>query len=390
MKSKNLDNKLSLKVCVKSKVLKIVLICIPCNGFGDIIFCSKIYNYIQNWYPFAETKICTPLPKKFSSLLPPETKYIKLHSDSNYKKECRRLARFWISKKFESNHLYLFTPFIHSNYDESYTDIKEIFPTSNVSNTFFFSEYNPGKRIKIDFKTGIGAGTLGLLLTNPKKWEKTKLNKFLSSNGLEPRRYIFTWISSDEVNMSRSNNCLGKFIETVSVVNSKVKDLQILVPSWFIEEFEWNNSLLDFVYHKNIVLKKKNPKTKSVETIKYSPKNGKIDKVLVIRSDIFPVPHSEVEQLIMSSLDQVLVTGDQSLTDVISCCVTKKDIYYQIAPWKTDLANELAKEIPHIKFKADACFKYPVKRLSSSFIEKNDFRIKGKKKLDKIVHTLSK
>ena len=69
---------------------------------------------------------------------------------------------------------------------------------------------------------------------------------------------------------------------------------------------------------------------------------GKSSKVLTIRGDILPCPHDKMFTLIAKSLPEILITGDQSLTDVLSCKETK-DVYYQIAEWKEALAKELAK-----------------------------------------------
>ena len=46
------------------------------------------------------------------------------------------------------------------------------------------------------------------------------------------------------------------------------------------------------------------------------------------------------------SIPDILVTGDQSITDVFSCCKRKK-VWYQIAPWKHDFANGLAEKLPN-------------------------------------------
>ena len=46
------------------------------------------------------------------------------------------------------------------------------------------------------------------------------------------------------------------------------------------------------------------------------------------------------------SVKDILVTGDQSLTDIISCCKYKR-VWYQIAPWKKGLAENLHKHLPN-------------------------------------------
>ena len=49
--------------------------------------------------------------------------------------------------------------------------------------------------------------------------------------------------------------------------------------------------------------------------------------------------------LIKYSVKDVLLTGDQSITDALSCC-DRKNIFYQIAPWKENLGHQLAKLMP--------------------------------------------
>ena len=50
--------------------------------------------------------------------------------------------------------------------------------------------------------------------------------------------------------------------------------------------------------------------------------------------------------LMKNSIKDILVTGDQSLTDIISCC-RGKQVWYQIAPWKHGLARNLEKHLPN-------------------------------------------
>jgi len=85
----------------------------------------------------------------------------------------------------------------------------------------------------------------------------------------------------------------------------------------------------------------------------------------------------------------ILVTGDQSLTDIISCCKYKR-VWYQIAPWKTGLAENLHKHLPN---KYYGTFKTSCGTLRSinteidwrTFMKEYDFRIHGKKRMDAIL-----
>ena len=89
------------------------------------------------------------------------------------------------------------------------------------------------------------------------------------------------------------------------------------------------------------------------------------------------------------SIQDILLTGDQSLTDILSCCKEKR-VWYQIAPWKKGLAYHLSKQVPN---KFYSTFKTSCGTLKSininidwkNFIRENDFRIHGKKRMDSII-----
>ena len=90
------------------------------------------------------------------------------------------------------------------------------------------------------------------------------------------------------------------------------------------------------------------------------------------------------------SVEDILVTGDQSLTDVFSCCRKHKKVWYQIAPWKKGLAHNLSKHLPNDYY---STFKTSCGTLKSvkggidwkSFLSEYDFRIKGKERMDSIL-----
>ena len=93
--------------------------------------------------------------------------------------------------------------------------------------------------------------------------------------------------------------------------------------------------------------------------------------------------------LMRKSLDDILLTGDQSITDAFSCC-PNKNIFYQITPWKSNLGKQLAKEMPNTYLKSvkTSCgtlqaLKY--KGNYRNFVNKWDFRKRSKAKMDAIV-----
>jgi hypothetical protein len=117
------------------------------------------------------------------------------------------------------------------------------------------------------------------------------------------------------------------------------------------------------------------------------------DRVVRFRSELTPMPYEKYVSMFNYCLPDVLITGDQSLTDIISCC---KDytIYYQIMPWKKNLAKNLSKvtgaQKDYLRKVRESCGlqkmsdnkKLNLRKLEVQF----DFRVLGKAKLDGIVN----
>ena len=117
--------------------------------------------------------------------------------------------------------------------------------------------------------------------------------------------------------------------------------------------------------------------------------NSRTGNTLTLRLDVLPVNNKRMFSLMKYSLDDILLTGDQSITDCLSCC-SKKNIFYQIASWKEGFAKELAKEMPNAYLKSKKTSCGSLKAISyrsnySKFVKKWDFRILAKPKLDAIM-----
>jgi hypothetical protein len=67
-----------------------------------------------------------------------------------------------------------------------------------------------------------------------------------------------------------------------------------------------------------------------------------IDGTIFLRTDITPLPYNDYSRLFNNALPDTLITGDQSVSDVISCC-QNFNIFYQTMPWKRSLASNLGK-----------------------------------------------
>ena len=177
---------------------------------------------------------------------------------------------------------------------------------------------------RTDFDTGVGVRRDGIFLT-----KTPKLLKRPSNLG---KKYWLVYISIEFPNHFK---CFISFVEMISAKNNE-KRCEIIVPEWIsdeiLEDYQGDiDRTLDklYKYYGKIIVKTK----KMVKT--YEKDNNK-KNTLILRGDIFPVPNKEMLGLMRYSQKDILLSGDQSVTDVLSCC-PEKNIFYQIAPHKESL-----------------------------------------------------
>lgn len=361
-------NKKCKKDCGSS--LKVVILNAPCNGFGDLIFALKLSKYIQEWYN-ATVTIATPLEQGLLKLGADPNRVIGLvnKNGTTTRAQCRLFARFKFNKDLEPQDLIFVGP-MTVDFDPDMSDVKKLLPYANIINTFFFSEYNDEMDKGFDFNTGIGHKRDGILLTKPK-----------IEASVHPKiHYPYTvayLFPLDDV-----EGCLGKFAEMIAKKYSH-KNLELVVPNWYKKPT-------------NALVKRLN---KYFRTINIT--TGKGTKVLMdkdkdqsgvsftFRADILPVPNEQMLQLFKHSLNDILVTGDQSMTDALSCCANK-NIFYQIVPWKHDFAKNLKTLMPNKYYKSPktSCGIKKAEKYKSNykkFVKRYGFANLGKQKLDAII-----
>ena len=366
--------------------LKIALFCNPCYGFGDIIFCMKIYNYIKEWYNIEPTLFTTkPKPfidndvKKIYGVKVPGKKYsecddiknMKIYNLNDKGEIYRRV------KPSETYDLIFVTPWIGTDYEPKHSSMKVLFPYANRFNTFLFSEYNAPEPHKYDFPTGIGRGLYGMLITD---W-------LITGERIVDNPYLMVHVTDDH----RSNviRCFSKFIKLMcGKYYKKHPQLDVILPSHVLDHTDGIKQLIKYIKQKGyydeveIITKKTQPQ---------SELEGK--RVLRFRTELTPMPYKKYVSMFNYCLPDVLITGDQSVTDIISCC-KDYNIYYQIMPWKQNLANNLSKitsaQHDYLRKLRDSCGLQKMserKKLNLRRIEEEfDFRKLGKKKLDGIVN----
>lgn len=355
-----LDTEVKLK---KNIPIKILILCIPCHGFGDIIFGSKIKRYIKEWYGI-DAKIATTTPELFEKVGEPKKNIITLGGIRG--KQCRRLSR--LEGKIGKYDLIFVAPLMADS-KISFQDVKQLIPYSTRSNTFFFSEYNDDLEKGFDVNTGIGKGRDGLLFTKT-KCSKSHIEKFLLDN-----EYALGYIAET---IDDSDLCILRFARMVIRKYPKVR--QIICPPW-VKDID-HDLVVQYVNADNIYI----TTTEGTNAIKEEDDEG---KTIVFRCDIFPVANEIMLSLIHYSVRDVLLTGDQSITDALSCC-SDKNIFYQIAPWKEDFGKNLAKYMPNkyltkISTSCGTLSALNYKSNYKKFVKDWDFRKLGKVKVDAMI-----
>ena len=356
--------------------INVLILNAPCNGFGDSIFCYKLYNYMK--YIFGtKCTIASVTVNKIkilnseipdSELLQITDKYGNIPNNS----ECRRFR--YLKLKTDKIFDLIFVAPIVSDFYYDFSDIKKLIPYATRYNTYSFSEYDDYLDKKFDFNTGIGSGRLGLFFTDVPS-DQTLNFKNLN---IKTDPYAISYISIDGV-IPNWVSCLSKFIE-MCTKKYKFQKFQIIIPD--MEPIP--QKMFDAIssYYKNIIVYDKGDKIKYVEGPAKGPE-------FIFRRDIFPVQNKAMFTLMKFSVKDILLTGDQSITDCLSCC-PEKNIWYQIAPWKEIFGKKLAELLPNPFFKhkktSCGCLKcISFKSDYLEFISRNDFRINCVPKMNGIL-----
>lgn len=366
---------------INLKDISIAILSAPCNGFGDIVFAIKLKSYLMEWYNCKNIKIVTTRSSDFEGLgeNPKDILHLVGRKPKSKKTvDCRRfqnLRLMQVTSKFDI----LFIAPLQADFDIDISDIRHIFPYANYFNTYFFSEYNDVMSKKFDFPTGIGSKRMGLMLTSPKDNGK-KIKSLINP-------YVVIYIAES---ITRSTKCFISFIEmVVKKYGQLYKDFDIVVAPWIetLIRTPYIQKKLKFIFKTYSSLRLV---SRSDEIYVKNPLKSSNDKILSIRGDVLPLTNIDMIALMRSSEEDILLTGDQSITDALSCCY-KKNIFYQIASWKENFASNLSKELPQkfLKRKSTTCGSIKAINFKSDFkdfVDKWDFRKLARPKLDAIMY----
>lgn len=356
--------------------IKIGLINTPCAGFGDIIVCKTFYDYLTEWYPESKVSICTTTPTKYKDLGVDGNIYKLYNKKDNKDSECIDYDKLFLKKNIKFD-IMIIIPIINKTFEINV--FKKMIPYANVFNTFTVSEYN-GEYPPYTFPIGVGKGQLGLLMNNFKYVKQDLIKK----------PYALVYIQPSPEWGVHSKYCFIAYLEMICKKYKHHKDFQIIIPDWIEQDLNENDNF----YRKSINIIKKYYENISIKykdkSEDYFIENENKNSKLTFRADILPQKREIFISLMKDSVEDILVTGDQSLTDILSCCKENKRVWYQIAPWKKGLSYNLSKELPN---KYYSTFKTSCGTLRAmntkldweNFMSNYDFRINGKQRMDSII-----
>ena len=189
--------------------------------------------------------------------------------------------------------------------------------------------------------------------------------------------------------VSGVDRCILGFVEMITKkYHKKYKKLDVVIPPWFVDEnMESRIKKRISKYYPNILIKQKDK-----DELYINRGTQRNNNTLTFRCDVLPVPNNVMKNLMKHSINDILLTGDQSITDALSCC-SNKNIFYQIAPWKKDFGKNLARLLPntYLSKVSTSCGTLKAIRYRSNytnFVNKWDFRKIGKPKLDAIMKSI--
>lgn len=353
----------------KSKNINIILLCISCYGLGDIIFCLKIYNYIKKWYNI-ECTILTTKPEMFKLN---KIKHVLTFKGSDT--ECQNPSKLKSHHNLKTYDLIFVTPWLSSEYSPNIKYLKKLFPYSNKFNTFIFSEYNAPKD-DFDFPTGIGKNLMGLLITDPQKLKMPHVLK---------NKYIMSYIAEHD---GQYKTCLSNFAKYVCKKYKNLKVLDFLIPKYVDDEFLKKLSV--YITNKRYFSSVMIGNLKNNNTSEIYSRDSNFGVLIFRRIENLNYPN--FVNLFRYCLPDILVTGDQSVTDIISCC-HNYNIFYQTLPWKKSFATNLGKEMNNEYLtqtrKSCGVEKMSTKTKTNLLLikKKYNFTTLGKPKLDNIINT---
>jgi hypothetical protein len=327
--------------------VNILILNTPCEGFGDLIFALKLSKILEYEYK-ANVKIATTTPDILIKMSGRDDNVYKLAvniNDPEFDKKISQCKRYTSDFKIYNKNaeivstdkfdLFFDAPIVQ-NYDPDLSVVQSVIPKANRFNTFFFSEYNDYIEKGFDFNMGIGGNRSGMLFL-PKSLIKIEEKKYIRENLNIKGEFCLIYIAP----IKGWKECMFNFLKMVFTKYQQENIFTIICPHFVIQDvkkyhegfFSWFSQIIIYDNEEN-----------SIQPIIYK-KERDAEKSLIIRGNILPVNNSIILSLMKYSIPDILLTGDQSITDMLTVS-TEKNIFYQIADWKENFGEELSKLMP--------------------------------------------
>lgn len=356
------------------------------GGIGDIVFCLKLYNIFKKWYNI-NPYILSPTPQKFIDNKISKSKVLHLkipksESDNAHKyiEESENIPIITTDNKkwTEEFDIIFVTPVTMDGWENNLNHFKSIFPYITSDILYRFSAYDHGG-MTYEIPLGLSEDRYGIFISPPQKPIKRIIKN----------PYIMTHISN--INWTEAEgdykSCLSNFLKLMAKkYYQKYPVLDIIVSKSITSNFistdsDRFNKLKDY-------LKKYYGKVKVIK----NESDTLLTEGLNIRSDLPVLPLDKFTGLFQHCLPDILGTGNQTISDVVSCC-TKFNIYYQTLQWEKNFAKNLGRILKkeYLTTRRSACGQYGNKNMlymetDLSVIKENyNFAKKGKPLMDKIM-----
>jgi hypothetical protein len=356
--------------------VKVLVVCPPCDNFGDVVFAMKIGKYLNDWYGKLVHVHYAGDSDKFGQLGVPKSQVTDLEGEY----ECVNLGRFKPARPLRGYDVYLIAPLTMGN-TPSYRSARALLPDSTRDNTFFMSEYNMPKDSDIAFQTGVGAGRLGLLFFGDEPHRGHRRPPAL------PNPYVLMYMNKDDPDV---RPCYRSFLAMVTAEYGSKRKLDVVMPAWAVDHVRDDLDAVADVLDDRFSTLRLVTKGGPPQVVHMDPASA--SHVLTLRFDVLPVPFARMAPLYRHALPHALLTGDQSITDFLDVRGGKRASYpyYQTMEWKRGLAQQVAAEMPQRFWKSARTSCGGLQAVGyrpdvHGFIRDNDFRRLGRPLMDAII-----
>ena len=377
----SLSSAAPLKHLSQSARLHTIILCIPCGGFGDAVFSVKLRQYLEDWYgTIMKVDIATTIPVLFEKLGEKDIIHLRVQGTP----ECRRVGstNLPIGYRHPKPDLIFVAPVIEDSKID-FPDIRKLLRNSSPFNTYFFSEYNSLLRPEMDFPTGLGKHRMGLFFTS--------LNPGGYPQEFAPRGtpFALAYVASSHQSPVK---CVLNFVRMVAAKYlpeaKRNGEFHVIIPEIVVKMFSVSTLRNLGANYAGVIVK---TKTKADNAEIWTRPPGSKAPLLVLRGDVLPLPLKRMQSYMYHSVCDILVTGDQSITDAISACPREKTVWYQIMDWKMNLAKELAKWAKNnaLESKSTSCGGLDYihfNRNSCNVMKQWDFRKLARAKMNQVVN----